>query len=410
MLPLFHYNNIFYSLNDSYELITLREDDFQENSEYIIYRDLDIFYETLLQKITIYDVEFFEFLLYCQENKKAEFSVQIVYIEKYKELLKQLKQSFDTSHIKNCLILLKKISLVDRIKLLLDKYKDYYINTNEKILYNVNHYNSQHIRLKEQYDKELYESKYIENLIDTTYFNVQAKFYNILSSRVSINTARFSDKHKQFLEPSNDIIVEVDSLASEFRFLLFVSGELQKYSELDDKNSFWKTISKLLNAGLFEQDMKMFMYLRLYGYSKDRLAKKFTLSHDHVNRIYSMFEQVFPETNKFISLNSQSNKYISKNSEIVYDYFNKEIYCKEEYKRLNYFMQSSLSTLFQLTTNKIIKELKKNKLKSKLLYTIHDAFVLDLCMDEKKDVFAIIKNNSELNGFNLVYKIKNINK
>ncbi len=392
-----------YCLDNEYNPIEIES--LSDDSLYLVH---GVSNETLffkLSKNNVMDLQFIRHIIETQ-NRQAEFEIPLLFIDQAEVYKQNIELQFDSEIIRVYLLCLQKLLKYDSIFTLYKKYQQYYVNVIYPILENIEHFNKNKIRLNTGdllRTTEAFGNKHITFTDGVPYLCVSAEFFNIKSNRISLNTSRFTKEQKQLLLPENDLILEIDSVASEFRLLLFINEELYTHPELNDKKKFWTTISNMFDADMFEDEMKRCIYLMLYGSNRHLIAKECNTVYNKIYDIQEKFRKTFPKSYAFYEI-QKSNKYISPESDKLYDFFDREIYCDENYKKLSYFLQSSLSTLFQLVVNKMIKQMAG--LKSKILYTIHDSIMIDLCFEEKNQVLSILKENANYNEFQILFRVK----
>ena len=80
------------------------------------------------------------------------------------------------------------------------------------------------------------------------------------------------------------------------------------------------------------------------------------------------------------------------------------VYVDSNYKKLNFFLQSSLSSHFQKFVHKVIGEMGKRGFQSKILLTIHDSVFVDIVVSEREEIFKIMREQNEYPPFMLNVK------
>ena len=165
---------------------------------------------------------------------------------------------------------------------------------------------------------------------------------------------------RAIIKPKNDWLVEVDYNAAELRTLLALTGKEQPKEDLHEWNrtNVYRTTrekaKKRIFAWLYNPDSKDYLSSRTYD--RDQVKTKY-------------YDGTYVHTD-----------------------FNRKIMC-EDRVALNYIIQSTTS---DLVMNKIIEinELL-SETKSKILFCMHDSFVIDLCDKDKPILKDILKIFSE---------------
>jgi len=169
-------------------------------------------------------------------------------------------------------------------------------------------------------------------------------------------------EYRTIIKPENDWLVEIDYNAAELRTLLALTGKEQPKEDLHEWNR-----TNVYRKVATRDEAKKRIFAWLYNpNSKDSLS----------SRMYNRDEV--------------KNKYYDGTH--VHTDFNRKIMC-EDRVALNYIIQSTTSDLVMSKVIKINEMLSETK--SKILFCMHDSFVLDLCDKDKPMLKDILKTFSE---------------
>lgn len=353
----------------------------------------------------IYDAKFLEFLITKSLEKEEEFKEEIATCKQLSIL--QETCSNDFSKIKEYLLLLVKLTYSHRFITLAKKYFEYYNKIIRAFIYNIIHYNKQ--KLYFDSDK-LLEHEELLNVLDLkfegngVYIPVHINHYDwSLTGR--INAALYSklSSLKPLLVPKNDYILEIDCRAAEWNFLLFLCSENNNFNL--SKRNYWEELREVLGCSDVLLDVfKRLLYSYIFGEGKQESLKK-GISEEQYDKFIEVFQRLFPKTFDFCHVKNDTI-WMSKDSNVIYDYFGKEKFVDKAYKKLNYFLQSSLASHFQYFVSHIIKEMTVRHLESTVLLTIHDSMFLDIKASERQEVFSIIKEYNKEPELMLMVKDK----
>jgi len=194
--------------------------------------------------------------------------------------------------------------------------------------------------------------------------------YKVKTGRMGMNTGYFpiltlNKEYRDIILPQYDYLIELDFNTAEVRTALsLLSNDLP---EIDIHQ--WHNQQKFNNK-LTRNEVKSDFFS--WFYSKHNKKDEF-------------YEKLYK---KEVLLNS----YFSENKIITP--FNRVIDCDKEHF-LNYLIQSTTSDMFFEQVYEILLYLKRNKLSTKIYFTLHDSVVLDVNHKEEKhlnNIKSIFKN------------------
>ena len=378
---------------------SIMDDDFRSS----LIEDINEFSDTPIVVISgehfntlheVYDLKFLKFLIH-NIKRDEEFETEISTIN---ELLKE-----DLSNLtltKERSIFLKMLHVVsnEKTRELLGRYKEYYENVVRPIYSNVLHFNQQRIKIN---DKKLLKNgneKLKEFIVfedGQCYLPLHVNCLESETGRLNSNIySQLNELKPYFIAEENSRIIEIDTIAAEWRFLLYLSDNLDK--DIQGKD-YWNDLIKelQLDEQITGKLLKSILYPTIYGAGLNTISETTKLSEEIIKETQRILKNYFRKTFDFIQ---HDNKYFSKNSSITYDYCAKEMYVENNYTRLNYVLQSSLSTHFMLFVNKVIQRIKEEGLQSKILFTVHDSLIVNLNLIEKEQFFTILnETNASMN-------------
>jgi len=166
--------------------------------------------------------------------------------------------------------------------------------------------------------------------------------------------------------------------------LLFKVGE-------DEIDSSQRDIAKRVNFAI------------LYGMSPFGLSKELKVSTEEAESFITEYFARYPKVKVFIDkINEQAQKdgfvrTILGRKRYLPDFNSPQLQLREFARRqaINTPIQGSCADLIKIAMIKIYQELKKRKLKTKMIIQIHDELVFDVPKEELKEVKDIIKLNME---------------
>ena len=191
------------------------------------------------------------------------------------------------------------------------------------------------------------------------YKNLKGRvLYNIFGSatgrlttlRESVPVMTMKKEERTFLEPNNDVFVEMDLNAAEARTLLALSGIEQPVQDIHE----W-LMKNVYKTSLSREKAKIKLFSWLYNFS----------STDK-------------ELDKFFSRQIFRDFYCAEQSVLTTPYGRK--LKVDERKAQNYLLQSTTSDIVIENAYKIMKMLKDKK--TKIAFTLHDSIILDVCRSE----------------------------
>jgi len=181
--------------------------------------------------------------------------------------------------------------------------------------------------------------------------------FGSVTGRLTVSSDSFpimniNHSYRKILKPNNDLFVEFDYNAAELRTLLALSEREQPQEDIHEWNM----------KNVFKQDM-----------TREDAKKKIFAAIYNPN-----MKQDYYQVGKVLEKYYNSGKIITP--------FGREIECDEGHA-LNYILQSSTSDLVLEQVVKINKILQGKK--SKIVFLIHDSFVLDLAQEERSLICEI---------------------
>lgn len=376
--PIIRIKDVCYTLNDLLE-IDVVEQDAIHGVDFISYSD-DV--------SSSHNCQFIRFII-TTTNRSQQFSDELATINHIGHMYDNVQDHFTFDDVKQLLLLLFKLTYSQQFIQLAVKYWQYYTQYASKQISNIHHFNKQELLVQSNaVNKVKGVSVYFSD--GKCYMPLQFDVYNWAQTG-RINSGFYSVVHEveKCMIPKNDIIISFDCRAAEWNYLLYINGESENITL--NKKTFWDDVraESKLGEHITSKQIKGILYMWLYGAGTDTIIDKNEVQRDDVKQFHAFVKERYPKTFAFIK--SKSNEYFDENSEIIYDYFSKELYVDSNYKKVNYFLQSSLSTSFQLFIHRLITSLDQMQLQSNVLFTVHDSFYIDLVKEEKEQVFSLIK-------------------
>lgn len=400
IVPIIYYNNQFYWLDEMLSIHCTSE--LPVTDSYLLFP----FVNFTIRNNNIIDLSFL--LCVIQWLQREDLHQETSFIQGCVQLTNELEDNLNK--IENVLLHLLRIVDYNSLVTFFERYKDYYNNIFQHVNNNIVHYNEQKLLIDTSIQCDELIRNYFTYDNGKTYIPIKIFPYNFTI------TGRFKSPLYSHLNiifptiiPSNDYVVEIDCVAAEWNYLLYITGEKDVVSGFD-KHYYWQQMGELLNIvdnKMTSPQMKSFLYMTIYGAGKSKICETFQLDYNSYMGLHDSLNEHFPKTMKFIS--SESNQYYSDKNAIIYDFFGKETYVSNNYIKLNYFLQSSLNTDFQLFVSAIREQFILLQLKSKIIVTIHDALYIDIVLSEQKQVFSILRSSNQNNKFILHVKQKKIN-
>jgi hypothetical protein len=180
---------------------------------------------------------------------------------------------------------------------------------------------------------------------------------------------------RALIVPSNDLILSMDAKSAEPHMVFELSDAEFEYDDI------YEGIMEAMGEEFVDRDRAKSLWFNfVYGSG----STKQSTDMQRMNRS-------FPEISSFIQkLVARSKKEI-----LMYSYFGRRLPKIEgrDYKIVNHYIQSTFSDFFQLIVNRVSKKLKKQLLKSKVLCTIHDEFLID-AKEEELDLIIDMMQSS----------------
>ena len=163
---------------------------------------------------------------------------------------------------------------------------------------------------------------------------------------------------RKYIEPNNDLFVELDYNAAELRTLLALLGKPQPREDIHEWN-----IKNLLEGNITREEAKKRVFSWLYN----------PTSEDSVlNQVY----------------NREAIKEKYWNGTTITTPFQREVE-SDEYHSINYILQSTTSDLFLEQAVKVNQILETRR--SFVAFLLHDSIILDFKQEEKREILNIIK-------------------
>lgn len=338
---------------------------------------------------TVYDLNFFRFIIHSLK-KDEQFSDEIKSIRKLESM--EARQ-FGLSEGRSFLVEMLKIMNKPDVMTVFERYQSYYSSVARPIYKNASQFNKQKVRLAIKTllrSKIAAKSDIIRYENNIAYVPIFVTPFNSETGRLNSNLYSYLKELKPFLRATNDAIIDVDTVAAEWKFLLAVCDETEKDAQV--KDAYWDVLCKAIGI---EYEGRLFkrhvLYPTIFGSSIKEIALKSGLDTEVVIEMRQKLWNHFPKVYRFLY---SDNKYFSRDSSIVYDFYGKEMCVEDNYKKANYFLQSSLATHFQMFTRSLIDKCEEKGLRSKVLLTIHDSVLVDLAVDEKIQFFECIRQSN----------------
>ena len=399
IVPVIYYNKQFYWLD--FELCIHCTNELPEVEGHLLFP----FVNFTSHNKSIIDLSFI--LCVIQWLDRKDLHQETSFIQGCVQLTNELEDNINK--IEDLLLHLLRIIDYSSIVTVFERYKNYYNNVFQSVNNNILHYNGQKLLIDTTFPHDELIRNYFTYDSGKTYIPINIFPYNFTI------TGRFKSPLYSHLNvifpsiiPSNDYIVEIDCVAAEWNYLLYITGEKDVVNGFE-KAYYWQRFGELLNVPscpLTSTQIKSFLYMTIYGAGKSKICESLSLNYNDYVALHDSLNKRFPKTMKFIW--SESNEYYSDKSAIIYDFFGKETHVSNNYIKLNYFLQSSLNTDFQLFVSAIKEQFILLQLKSKIIVTIHDALYIDIVLSEQKQVFSILRSTNQNNKFILHVKQKKI--
>lgn len=192
-----------------------------------------------------------------------------------------------------------------------------------------------------------------------------SKTGRLTQNKISFPILTLDTEFRNILKPTNDKFISIDFNAAEARVLMALSGQEQLQKDIHQYNADKLNISR--------EDAKKNLFSWLYG------AK-------NINGT---------EFDKIFNIGVVIEKYYNKEKQEVNTFFNRTIQ-SDEFHKLNHIVQSTTSDMVLRQMIKVWNFLKENKLKTKLSFILHDAFILDADTNELEycdRIVETIRNN-----------------
>ena len=180
---------------------------------------------------------------------------------------------------------------------------------------------------------------------------------------------------RALIVPSNDLILSLDAKSAEPHMVFELSD-----TELEHDDIYEGIMETMGEESMDRDRAKSLWFNFVYGNGSVKQSTDM-----------KRMDRSFPEISSFI------RKLVmrSKKEMLMYSYFGRRLPKVEgnDYKIVNYYIQSTFSDFFQLIVNRISKELEKQSLKSKVLCTIHDEFMLDVKEKELDVIIDVVQSS-----------------
>ncbi len=358
---------------------------------------------------TVFDVEFYRYIVDI-EGRSQEATRDLVFIDHVLESKRLIEDDvFDRDLIHSSLVKLLMLCIDSRtVTSVLKRYSRYHAKILTRIMRNVERFDKSKLRISED-DVERFQQ--LESDINLQcdelgfYMPVHCELYKYKTTRIYSRAGTLSAESRRFIVPANDTLVEIDSSASELNFLFYVCGE---HDHGLSRSEFWTDLAKQLDLPWLDGEIaKSLVYPMLYGSSDKSLNERTGIDRSRIQGFKRAFSKRFPKSYDFYL--KASNAYYDKDSDLVFDYFGKSLKCDSTYKKLNYFLQSSLSTHFQVFVDKLCLLMEEESMVSKVLFTIHDSMFVDLLDSEKKLFFSLVKKAND-DDFKMMLRVKSAKK
>lgn len=186
----------------------------------------------------------------------------------------------------------------------------------------------------------------------------------LTTTKDSFPIMTLSAKDRDFISPTNDMLVEFDFNAAEIRTLLALSGSPQPLEDIHE----W-------NLALPGQNLK----------NRSEAKERFFAWLYNPTKLERSFEKYY---NKKIY-----NKYFDLDRGIVKTPFGRKLKVSEQ-KALNYLIQSTSSDMMMEQAYKIVSKFEKLNCKSFVKFLMHDSIVIDLHKDDAHLMSSLLEKFS----------------
>lgn len=264
------------------------------------------------------------------------------------------------------------------------KLMDFYIRIQPNICENVYRFNSTRIefdtsgkstnKIIKGYENYITKIKRHGNHIYPNYYSL-----SIVTGRLGffeeLNPMVLPKEIRSLIIPSNDSIISFDAKNAEPRIVFELSDTPIEYDDVYE----W-IVKKMAEDSIDRKSAKSIWFNFVYGNEKMK-------NYSQIQKMSSMFPDIVSFINKIIGK--------SLNGSVMYSYFGRRLpkFSKDVHKIVSYYIQSTFSDYFQLIINNMFKKMESQNMKSKILCTIHDEFLLDLSDQEINDVMEIIRDS-----------------
>jgi len=264
------------------------------------------------------------------------------------------------------------------------RLRDFYIRIQPQICENVYRFNSTRIefdtsskstaKLMKEHEDYIVKIKRHGNHIYPNYYAL-----SVVTGRLGffgeLNPMVLPKEIRSLIVPLNDSIVSFDAQNAEPRMVFELSDTPIEHDDV------YKWIVQMMAEDSIDREKAKSMWFNfVYGNSNMKQSS-------HIRKMAS----VFPDIASFI------NKLVEKTlrGSMMYSYFGRRLpkFSGEEHKIVNYYIQSTFSDFFQLVINRMFKKMESASMKSKILCTIQDEFLLDLSIQEAGDVMEIVNDS-----------------
>ena len=189
--------------------------------------------------------------------------------------------------------------------------------------------------------------------------------YNIFGTktgRLGLNEGSFpilnlKKEIRSCVVPQNDLFVELDFNGAELRTLLHLSGHPQPQEDIHDWNQ-----RNLFSGDITRDDAKTQIFAWLYNPTSKKIESDY---YDKTRVLESHYRDGFVTTP-----------------------FRRRIEA-DDFHALNYLIQSTSSDNFLTSANKVHRYLRG--LRSNVAFMVHDSLVIDLCVNDKRELSNIIR-------------------
>ena len=202
------------------------------------------------------------------------------------------------------------------------------------------------------------------------------------------------EMHRYELGQFDDMIaISLDYSSLEVRVLQWLSKDvgLQKVLETGEDlyKIIWERITNVKCNPAFREKCKSIFLPVVYGLGREKLAERLKVGEQVAQRLIENIHAEFPDAMAWVKQQQSSNEYDG----CVYDYFGRRRrFNGKEHKIRNFVVQAPASTI---CLHKLVRLHHALKGHAKIVYHVHDGYVVRAHKKTEEKVFEICKETLE---------------